>query len=391
MPNTTVRIADEAVVVDEIRVAEEAENLAPLDPELQQPVQLPDIEDTLSSFTEGDSIRIKHHPVVKSEAKSLVSFTFNGKKMQGFAGEAVSTALLANNIDVFSHHPKDHSAMGIYCANGQCSQCKVMIDGVVKKSCVTPMKAGMKIKSGKVMLGDGARIPDDRDDVQDVNVLIIGGGPAGISAAIQLNELGIDTLLLDDKDRIGGKLALQTHKFFGTKQETYAGTRGFDIATILAGKLEKCEHTTVWLQATAVGVYSDGIVGVVRNHKYTLLRPKAMLVATGAREKMLVFPGNALPGVYGAGAFQTLVNRDLTRIARRVLIIGGGNVGIITVCNLSLPSPYPGIPGSPGRHRGRRSRRSRPEIRRVQGSRRSHPTHGRPHPHAPHDCRVQRA
>ena len=53
------------------------------------------------------------------------------------------------------------------------------------------------------------------------------------------------------------------------------------------------------------------------------------MVATGAREKMLSFPGNTLPGIYGAGAFQTLVNRDLVKSARRVLIVGGGNVGLI--------------------------------------------------------------
>ncbi|MFX1460815.1 MAG: (2Fe-2S)-binding protein, partial [Promethearchaeota archaeon] len=50
----------------------------------------------------------------------------------------------------------------------------------------------------------------------------------------------------------------------------------------------------------------------------------------GAREKMLVFPGNTLPGVYGAGAFQTLVNRDLVKSANKIFIVGGGNVGLIT-------------------------------------------------------------
>ena len=52
-------------------------------------------------------------------------------------------------------------------------------------------------------------------------------------------------------------------------------------------------------------------------------------MATGAREKFLAFPGNTLPGVYGAGAFQTLVNRDLVRPAEKLFIVGGGNVGLI--------------------------------------------------------------
>jgi len=63
--------------------------------------------------------------------------------------------------------------------------------------------------------------------------------------------------------------------------------------------------------------------------KYILITPKVLLVATGAREKFLAFKGNTLPGVYGAGAFQTLVNRDLVKPAEKLFIIGGGNVGLI--------------------------------------------------------------
>lgn len=54
------------------------------------------------------------------------------------------------------------------------------------------------------------------------------------------------------------------------------------------------------------------------------------MVATGARENTLAFPGNALPGVFGAGAFQTIVNRDLVRPSENIFIVGGGNVGLIT-------------------------------------------------------------
>jgi sarcosine oxidase, subunit alpha len=57
--------------------------------------------------------------------------------------------------------------------------------------------------------------------------------------------------------------------------------------------------------------------------------PQVVLVAAGARERFLAFRGNTLPGVYGAGAFQTLVNRDLIRPAEKLFIVGGGNVGLI--------------------------------------------------------------
>ena len=61
-----------------------------------------------------------------------------------------------------------------------------------------------------------------------------------------------------------------------------------------------------------------------------MIEPEILLVATGAREKSLAFKGNSLPGVFGAGAFQTLLNRDLVRPAEKFFIVGGGNVGLIT-------------------------------------------------------------
>jgi sarcosine oxidase, subunit alpha len=164
-----------------------------------------------------------------------------------------------------------------------------------------------------------------------VPVLIIGGGPAGLAAARQLGELGVRTLLIDDKDRLGGKLVVQTHRFFGSINAVYAGTRGIDIAERLAREATAFDTTTVWLESTALAVFDDGWVGVLRSGRsYVLVRPRVLLVAAGAREKALTFRGNTLPGVYGAGAFQTLLNRDLVRIADRIFVIGGGNVGLIT-------------------------------------------------------------
>jgi len=134
---------------------------------------------------------------------------------------------------------------------------------------------------------------------------------------------------VDDKDRLGGKLVLQTHKFFGSVKDSHAGTRGFEIGKILQDELLSLSSVEVWLNATAVAVFSDNIVGVIKENQYQKIRPQKLLVATGAREKMLSFPGNTLPGVYGAGAFQTLVNRDLVKSSEKVLIVGGGNVGLI--------------------------------------------------------------
>jgi NADPH-dependent 2,4-dienoyl-CoA reductase/sulfur reductase-like enzyme/Fe-S-cluster-containing hydrogenase component 2/bacterioferritin-associated ferredoxin len=276
--------------------------------------------------------RITKHPILEIPEKTAVSFTWNGKKLTGHDGEMISSALFASGVHIFGHHHKDNSPQGLFCANGQCSQCMVMVNGLPVKSCMTPLQANVVVASveGLPEIPEDNRTPQTGEiPVKEVDVLIIGGGPAGLSAAIELGKLGVNTLIVDDKDRLGGKLVLQTHKFFGSVKDSHAGTRGFEIGRILEDELLPLSSVEVWLNATAVAVFSDNIVGVIKDNQYQKIRPQKLLVATGAREKMLSFPGNTLPGVYGAGAFQTLVNRDLVKSSEKVLIVGGGNVGLI--------------------------------------------------------------
>ncbi|MCD4774563.1 MAG: FAD-dependent oxidoreductase [Candidatus Aegiribacteria sp.] len=275
--------------------------------------------------------RITKHPILVEPEVKKVEFTFNGKPASGFEGEAVSSALFAGGIHVFGHHHTDESAQGMFCANGQCSQCSLIIDGIPRKSCIVPLKAGMEVESleGLPELRDLPG-PDVRSPRKiDTGVLILGGGPSGMAAAIELGKKGIDTIIVDDKDRLGGKLVLQTHKFFGSVADCHAGTRGIHIAELLAGEISELKSVDVWLDSIVLGVFSDGTVGIRCRDGYRIVKSEYILVATGAREKSLPFPGCTLPGVYGAGAFQTLVNRDLVRCAERIFIVGGGNVGLI--------------------------------------------------------------
>jgi NADPH-dependent 2,4-dienoyl-CoA reductase/sulfur reductase-like enzyme/ferredoxin len=277
--------------------------------------------------------QIKEHPILDPIDAKTVSFTFNGIKMKGLESMAVSSVLFMNGVKIFGHHYKDDSPQGIFCVNGQCAQCMLIIDGNPEKSCMVPLKEGMIIESveGLPELPEVTTVPtvSNVDEIK-VDVLIIGAGPSGLSAAKILGENGISVLLIDDKDRLGGKLVLQTHKFFGSQEDVYAGTRGIDIADILSESVRELSSVEIWLESIALAVYSDKKVGILKdNKKYVIVTPKKLLVATGAREKMLTFPGNTLPGVYGAGAFQTLVNRDLVKSSNRIFIIGGGNVGLI--------------------------------------------------------------
>jgi NADPH-dependent 2,4-dienoyl-CoA reductase/sulfur reductase-like enzyme/Fe-S-cluster-containing hydrogenase component 2/bacterioferritin-associated ferredoxin len=276
--------------------------------------------------------RIREHPILAVDARPAFDFLWAGRPLQGREGETISSALFANGVRVFGHHHKDGAPQGIFCANGQCAQCSVVADGLPVKACMVPVRPGMRVEplDGKPVLPaveHGQRMR--AIDTEHVECLIVGGGPSGLTAAIELGKAGVRTLIVDDKHRLGGKLVLQTHKFFGSIDACHAGTRGIDIATRLETDVRQFENVRVWLNTTALAVFSDRKVGVLRDGHYFLIQPDVLLVAPGAREKSLVFAGNTLPGVYGAGAFQTLVNRDLVRSSGRLFIVGGGNVGLI--------------------------------------------------------------
>jgi len=281
--------------------------------------------------------RITKHPILTHTSAATIPFTWQGQTLTARAGEMIASALFAHGIRIFGHHHQDGAPQGIFCANGQCAQCMVIADGTPVKACTTPVTAGLQVEplEGLPILPEvqaqdleaPAAIP-----TLDVPVLILGGGPAGMSAAVELAQHGIRVLLVDDKPQLGGKLVLQTHRFFGDINAVYAGTRGIDIATRLENSVREHDHIEIWTNSTALAVFKDGVVGILKGNSesaYKLVRPEVLLVATGAREKSLVFKGNTLPGVYGAGAFQTLVNRDLVKASERIFIVGGGNVGLI--------------------------------------------------------------
>jgi sarcosine oxidase subunit alpha len=276
--------------------------------------------------------RIIDHPILPEPSGPTVPFTFNGQDCVARENEVISSALFAHGIDVFNRHHKDSAPQGIFCANGQCAQCLVLVDGSPAKACITPVKGGMDVQSldGLPQLPvDDEPVPPSHIVRTDTEVLVVGAGPAGLSAAAELGQAGIEVLIVDDKLELGGKLSLQTHNFFGSVRDCNAGMRGMDIGTLLSNGIEELGNVTVWLESPVVGVFSDGMIGVVKNGIYNLIKPSHILFSTGAREKSLAFPGCDLPGVYGAGAFQTLVNRDMVRPSSKIFIVGGGNVGLI--------------------------------------------------------------
>jgi len=160
------------------------------------------------------------------------------------------------------------------------------------------------------------------------DLLIIGAGPAGLCAAIEAGQAGCNVLVLERGNAPGGQLVKQTHMFFGSEKQ-YAAHRGFDISDILIDKINELPNVKIELNATCLSAYDDGVWAAEIDGRYEKIMPRAVVVATGASEKPLPFPGNDLPGVYGAGAVQTLMNQYGIEPARRVVMLGAGNIGLI--------------------------------------------------------------
>lgn len=160
-------------------------------------------------------------------------------------------------------------------------------------------------------------------------LLIIGGGPAGLTAAKTALEAGTSVTIVDRNNQLGGQLVKQTHKFFGSEKQ-YAKTRGFDIAKKLIAELAPFrDRLTVKLNTTCVGLYKDRVATTFSDNHYEKYSPDAIVIATGAFEKVLAFENNDLPGIYGAGAVQTLMNLYGVLPGKEIVMVGSGNIGLI--------------------------------------------------------------
>ncbi|MEW6624050.1 MAG: FAD-dependent oxidoreductase [Bacillota bacterium] len=162
-------------------------------------------------------------------------------------------------------------------------------------------------------------------------VVVVGGGPAGLAAAIESAKAGAEVLLVDENKKPGGQLFKQIHKFFGSREHN-AGIRGFKIGEALLDENEKA-GVEVWLNSAAIGLFKDKKVAIVRENggvrKTEVVHAQKILLACGASENAINFPGWTLPGVMSAGAAQTFINVHRVLPGKRVLMVGSGNVGLI--------------------------------------------------------------
>ena len=163
--------------------------------------------------------------------------------------------------------------------------------------------------------------------MKSYDLVVIGAGPAGLSAAIEGSSKGMKTIVFDENSRPGGQLFKQIHKFFGSK-EHQAKIRGIQIGKKLL-KEAKEAGVEVRLNSQVTGIFRNNVIGVFSNGEMGSYYANNVVVATGASERTLPFEGWTLPGVIGAGAAQTMINLHGVKPGNKVLMVGSGNVGLV--------------------------------------------------------------
>jgi sarcosine oxidase subunit alpha len=328
--------------------------------------------------------RIYEHPILEFDRGKEVTIYLDGKPMKAFESETVAAALYANGLREFSKSIKYRRPRGFFCAIGRCSACMMEVDGVPNiRTCVAMAKDGMQIKrqkypadllnpilnlmklpplvymklmtkpriiyepamlvmrqltglgSFKKALPEPAPKTMGSEGTIETDFLIVGGGPAGMQAAIEAGKRGANIILVDDKNRLGGQLVKQTHTFFSDVKYA-AGKRGFELGAQMIAELSEIPNVKVMTETSAVGYYPDNNTMLMKRPENATVKVKAKkyLIATGAYEKSISFDNNDLPGVYGAGGVQTLLNVFGVKPGNKGIIIGTGNVALMVAYHL---------------------------------------------------------
>jgi sarcosine oxidase, subunit alpha len=286
-------------------------------------------------------VRLEPRAGERIDRSKAISFTFAGWKVTGFEGDTLASAAFAARKRVFSRSFKYHRPRGLLCCSGHCPNCQMTVDGVPNvRVCIEPIREGAVVEGQNVRwsldfdfmsltdkvggpftpvgfyyrtfirpraawplyekflrgaAGLGKLDPHAghtrRYDTEHrrARVLVVGGGPAGRAAALEAAKAGPGVVLVDEDTRV------RDHVLTGVE---------------------------VLAPASALGIWEGGLVPVDAGTVLYRFRAERIVVATGATEQPLVFPGNDLVGVMLPDGVRRLIRDFSIKPGERAIVLG---------------------------------------------------------------------
>ncbi len=274
--------------------------------------------------------KIENHPILEIPKPDEINFSFNGQIIKGEKGFTIAAALHQAGFPVHSHSLRNRER-SLECGIGKCGACEMLVDGQIKRICITRVDDIHEVAEIPHDYNPGISDYKKQDaiDVYKTDVVIIGAGPAGLAVRELLNQFGVDNIVVDNNDKIGGQFLMQTHQFFFfEKEKKFGGMRGFDIAKTLAGE----NLDGIFLNSTVWDILEGNrlaLKNIVTETVY-YIDCEYLVVATGAVPFMPTFENDDVPGVYTAAVVQKMMNSEFTLLGKNILTVGAGNIGYLT-------------------------------------------------------------
>lgn len=328
-------------------------------------------------------------PTLRVDPARPLTFQYLERELTGLAGDTVASAMYAAGVRVFSRSFKYHRPRGLYGLDGECGNTLMRIDDLPNELAETTLLAeGMAVRPQNVsgdptsdpygfmdkldrwmpagfyyhrfhkparlwpffqnrirgMAGLGELDPEADFDASgryevflNAEVAVIGGGPAGLSAALAAAEAGGRVVLLEARPRLGGHLDWRVRE--------HEGRPLHERVAELERRVRDRENIRVFTRAPVSGLWGDNLItgfqaggeGDPFVERYYECRAKAVVVATGCRERPLVFEHNDRPGVMGAGCAWRLARTYGVLPGERAVFSVGDDLGLEAAADLASP------------------------------------------------------
>ncbi|HEY2253232.1 MAG TPA: 2Fe-2S iron-sulfur cluster-binding protein [Planctomycetaceae bacterium] len=294
-----------------------------------------------------------------ADSEQAIEFEFDGKIIRAKQGQTLAGALHAAGEHIISRSFKYHRPRGLFCCTGRCPNCLCTVDGTPNvRICTAPAAAGTVVKTqnawpsvkfdilsifdrlhrfmpvgfyykmmykprwmwpiwekfirriaglGFVDLKHGAEGTYDKLNLF-CDVAVVGGGWAGLHAAIEAAHAGLSVTIIDDQPELGGHMRCDPDL-------ADAGLQA------ILRSISENPAIQVWSSATVFGCYEDNYLGIQRGNRMIRLRAKEVIVAAGGWERPLVFENNDLPGVLLASAAQRLLHLEHCRFEGSAVVV----------------------------------------------------------------------